>query len=264
MQEFNPRLVNTLFPLAPGAAYCIETQRAEGFTDDAIPMKRAIEAHGYADVFGVLGFNPDGTGTSISTPVRVVDGDADMAASWRRASAHVAAASRLRRRLHQVPGGWEAEAVAIFEGDGRLVHLGDEEEDRAVLTEMVAEHHPRHRAEVEPLRALALWQGLLDGRYTLIEHTDVDDHFYLLLLENDTEALLPNELSRRERQVATYAAFGYDNANIAYTLGLSGSTVSTHLSNAMQKLGVASRAQLIVAFHQLSLDRLVEGHGTLL
>jgi len=50
-------------------------------------------------------------------------------------------------------------------------------------------------------------------------------------------------LTLRERQVLAYAGLGHSNKVIAYELGLSTSTVSTHLARARRKmqlpLGVA-------------------------
>jgi DNA-binding CsgD family transcriptional regulator len=45
-------------------------------------------------------------------------------------------------------------------------------------------------------------------------------------------------LTERERQVLAYADLGQSNKLIAYSLGLSTSTVSTLLSRARRKLGI--------------------------
>jgi len=54
-------------------------------------------------------------------------------------------------------------------------------------------------------------------------------------------------LSRREREVAELAAAGMPTREIAERLFLSGHTVDNHLSNAYDKLGVRSRAELAAA-----------------
>lgn len=51
-------------------------------------------------------------------------------------------------------------------------------------------------------------------------------------------------LSPAERRVARLAAGGDDNADIARTLGVSLSTVRSHLRNVFQKLGISSRSRL--------------------
>jgi len=53
-------------------------------------------------------------------------------------------------------------------------------------------------------------------------------------------------LSRREREVALHVFAGRDNREIAAALGISAKTVESHLSSAFAKLGLRSRAQLVV------------------
>ena len=53
------------------------------------------------------------------------------------------------------------------------------------------------------------------------------------------------ELTAREREVLTMVAWGHTNKDIATTLGISVKTVETHKANGMQKLDIASRAELV-------------------
>jgi DNA-binding NarL/FixJ family response regulator len=55
----------------------------------------------------------------------------------------------------------------------------------------------------------------------------------------------PRALTERERVIAHLAALGKTNKLIAYELGLSPSTVATHLATALRKLGLRSRTQLV-------------------
>lgn len=59
-------------------------------------------------------------------------------------------------------------------------------------------------------------------------------------------------LTHRERAVVEYASRGWSNKVIAYELGVSSSTVSTHLSRAGAKLGLRSRTAVIQTFVALS------------
>jgi DNA-binding NarL/FixJ family response regulator len=56
-------------------------------------------------------------------------------------------------------------------------------------------------------------------------------------------------LTQREKQVATLAAKGSSNLDIAATCGISERTVKAHLSAAFDKLGVADRLQLALKVH---------------
>jgi two-component system, NarL family, response regulator NreC len=53
------------------------------------------------------------------------------------------------------------------------------------------------------------------------------------------------ELTGREREVLTMVAWGHTNKEIASVLGITVKTVETHKMNAMQKLEIGSRADLV-------------------
>lgn len=59
--------------------------------------------------------------------------------------------------------------------------------------------------------------------------------------------LLAPELNASESDVARYVASGFSNAEIAHKRGVSPRTVANQLRSAFQKLGVHSRAELILA-----------------
>lgn len=52
-------------------------------------------------------------------------------------------------------------------------------------------------------------------------------------------------LTKREQEVVSLIALGYEGPDIAEKLFISCTTVKTHVRNAMQKLGVRTRAQLV-------------------
>lgn len=56
---------------------------------------------------------------------------------------------------------------------------------------------------------------------------------------------LPQVLTEREREVVTLIALGHSTPQIAETLHIAGSTVRTHVRNAMGKLCAHTRAQLV-------------------
>lgn len=53
------------------------------------------------------------------------------------------------------------------------------------------------------------------------------------------------DVTSREREVLTMVAWGHTNKEIAATLGITVKTVESHKTNAMQKLGIGSRADLV-------------------
>lgn len=53
------------------------------------------------------------------------------------------------------------------------------------------------------------------------------------------------ELTPREREVVTMVAWGHTNKEIAAVLGITVKTVETHKMNAMEKLEIGSRAELV-------------------
>jgi DNA-binding NarL/FixJ family response regulator len=55
-------------------------------------------------------------------------------------------------------------------------------------------------------------------------------------------------LTARERKVATIAARGLSNTDIAETLSVTLRTVEVHLTSVYRKLGVASRGDLTTVF----------------
>ena len=63
-----------------------------------------------------------------------------------------------------------------------------------------------------------------------------------LRFERDAESV---SLTERERQICVLLAMGLSGEEIAEKLFLSSETVRTHIRNAMQRLGVKTRAHLV-------------------
>lgn len=93
--------------------------------------------------------------------------------------------------------------------------------------------------------AAELWQGLLRGAWRLTENFDAEGRRVLVARRSSAEQRAEFALSAREREVLSLAAQGLSNKAIAYHLDLSTSTAATHLKNALGKLGIGSRVELI-------------------
>jgi DNA-binding NarL/FixJ family response regulator len=102
----------------------------------------------------------------------------------------------------------------------------------------------KHSAE----EAIEAWQALTDGRWSLVDRFDADGRRYLIALPNAPHLRDPRGLSEREAQVAAYTALGHSTKYVGYELGLGANTVSFHLKNALKKLGLRDRAELVRSF----------------
>jgi len=100
---------------------------------------------------------------------------------------------------------------------------------------------------VEPEHAIELWDALVAGRWTIVEHTDTDGRRFVLARRND-HAHPHAELTERERQVVGLTARGFPGKYVAYELGLAQSTVSSTLRAALTKLGLRTRYELAAVF----------------
>lgn len=196
------------------------------------------------DAWGLSASNPDGRGIGIAAPLyEITTVDGAMRELWELVGVHLATAYRLRRTRG------EPAAEAILEPDGRLLHAergdiadrwGEELADAARRIDRARSDELRKQAG----QALPLWKGLVEGRWSLIDHVDADGRRYVVAHPNGPNVANAPELSRREWQVLAYAAQGDDDARIAYSLGIEKARVARLLAGAMDKLGVESRQAL--------------------
>jgi DNA-binding NarL/FixJ family response regulator len=138
--------------------------------------------------------------------------------------------------------------------DGRVAHAEKPAQGKLALSALSHGARAQDRARGSLRRrdsdeALAIWEGLIAGRWSLVDHVDSDGRRYLLAHRNDPRAPDVRGLTLRERQVLGYVAAGHSNKVIAYELGLTQSTVGGHLARARRKLNLPSLA----AIHDLIL-----------
>lgn len=218
-------------------------------------VESAQQIIGTADVFGVNGIDATRRGAVLASfsaepsqrGVRLEH------ATWARVAAHLATGARLVRQLAAVSTGEEPEAV--LNPDGAIEHAhaaAKEPEARDALRDMVRRID---RARTRGVRqnadeASLLWEAMVAGRWSLVDHFDTDGRRYVVARVNEpaTNPLL--DLTERERLVVGLAANGRSNKLIAYEIGVAQSTVSTLLSRAQSKLGAGDRVELIRVYLQ--------------
>jgi DNA-binding CsgD family transcriptional regulator len=94
--------------------------------------------------------------------------------------------------------------------------------------------------------ALNLWEEVIRGRWSMVDWFDTDGRRFILALPNAQHGHDPRGLTEREYQVAAQASTGDSCKLIAYRLGISRSRVSALLHRVMLKLGVQTRAELML------------------
>lgn len=216
------------------------------------PLWLALSSPALGNYLAVAGATATGEGVLVGAPwpesARV---PMAMRRSWVRVAVHLAAGLRLRRAL--------APEEAVLDPDGRVLHAqGDarsaparEALARAARRREQARGHVRRE---DPMAAVDLWRGLVSGRWSLVDRFERDGRRFVVARKNPPGHRDPRALTGRERDVAASIARGQTVQLTAYELGLSPSTVSTHLGRALRKLGLQSRAELSALGVALSTD----------
>jgi DNA-binding CsgD family transcriptional regulator len=172
---------------------------------------------------------------------------------WTRCAAHIGAGMRLRTLAPELASLDGRPIEAIFDGAGKLHDAraaATEASARERLREAVlAFDRVRSRAGRQDCDgALDAWEGLVQGRWSLIDRFDSDGRRFVVAVRNDPRFPDPRGLSLRERQVAEFAGIGRSAKEIAYVLGVSAASVDNSLRRAQEKLGLGSRVELAAFF----------------
>lgn len=211
---------------------------------------------GMRDWLAIKAIDPAGFGCVVSAPLpALTKASPSLQRRWGRIAAHLAAGLRLRRSLRRTRSRDDAlgSADAVFGADFRLQHAqgaAETREAREMLrTAAMAIDRARGRLRRrDPDEAVSLWRGLVDGRWSVLDHFDRDGRRYLVARENAPSMPPHAALTERERAIVGLAALGRSNKLIAYELGVADSAVSMALSRSAKKLGVRSRAELIATY----------------
>ncbi len=238
-------LLDPFLPKPVNAGTARELLGGDGIAFDATPLAPVCRRLGIKDLFAVAASGLSGSGVVFGTALAAQAGPSREArARLVQVGAHVAAGVRLRRKLTGIEP--EDAAEAVLRADGTIEHLdGPGPADHEILSEAVKRVELARRHSREPDEALHLWQGLVSGRWSLVDRFESDGRSYYVAIANRPEVAKLHSLSRREAEVVAYIASGTDTKSTAYALGLKAVTVRSHLRTAMTKLGVDSRPELI-------------------
>jgi DNA-binding CsgD family transcriptional regulator len=165
---------------------------------------------------------------------------------WQQISAHIAAGRRLReaivysRPLDEV----------ILKPSGKVEHAegeGASSSARSALQDAVTriEKARGKQRRSDPDGATEAWTAMVSGRWSLVDRFERGGRRYVVARRNEHALRDPRALTSRERVIVHLAALGKSNKLIGYELGLAESTIGSHLSTAMRKLGVNSRVDLL-------------------
>ncbi len=162
-----------------------------------------------------------------------------------RLATHLGAADRLRGERAVT------EAAAVLSPNGKVLHVSDPTQLAPMRDgferRTVARKH-RHDAE----RALEVWQGLVDGRWSIVDHFDTDGKRLVLAIKNAPDANARIELKPADRRIAALAAMGHRDKEIAYILGITQGSVAAALRRARAAFRAKTRSELAAKWRRAS------------
>lgn len=219
----------------------------------------AVTHHlGWKDMLVLWAMDPDAHGVGIHLPSsRRIELDQKARRWWRMLSSHIGTSHRLRRRLGYAREGVRLSQLSLEDGailDSQrfsAAHASGTAQgcDALAAIRKAAIQIDRARRRLrqgEVDEALNLWEEVMRGRWSMVDWFDTDGRRFILALPNAQHVHDPRGLTEREYQVAAQASTGDSCKLIAYRLGLSRSRVSALLHRVMLKLGVQTRAELML------------------
>jgi len=204
---------------------------------------------GARDLLGMLGYPARGWAFAMFVAVGDAPITPHLLATLRRLRIHIEAGMRLRMFCSR-------EAVAVIRPDGRLEHMNTDALERTTCALLEAQAAAIERARsakgrADSHRALAVWNALVDGRWSVVERVDSDGKRHYHAFENAPHIHALRALSRTQALVCSLSLQGLVGKEVAYSTGLSQSSVSSNLSSAALRLGFAGPAELLRVGAQL-------------
>ena len=213
-------------------------------------LQRSYESHEVGGQIMVNGLDCSGKGCALflfsPRPVWLTEGQRDFFA---RLATHIATGYRLHRQAVADRAAYLSNVEAILTPAGRVQQAAlparGNEGLRALQGAVRVREQTRTLGLADFHRALRSSRGLVDARWTLVDHYEEDGTRYVLARENAPKPTGGVALSQRERQVVALAALGRTNKIIAYELGLAHSTIRVLMARAAAKLEATGRRELI-------------------
>lgn len=237
-----------------GLLNMLELCRRAGIEPDRWPMlSEYYKRAGLVDYLALQTIEPGGQGVVFAAGQRQVRPiDTRTHRLWNRVTAHIAAGRRLRAAI----AANSASEEAILTPSGAVEHAageGSSKTARESLREAVkrVEKARGKQRKTDPEGATEAWTAMVSGRWSLVDRFERSGRRYIVARRNEHALPDPRALTPRERVITHLATRGKSNKLIGYELGLSESAIGSHLSQAMRKLGVTSRVDLIQLIAQL-------------
>lgn len=169
-----------------------------------------------------------------------------------RLGRRISQAHRLRRAVAD----HSAKMTAIFTADGRIAHAEGAGSKRVVRERLRAAVLRREKARTklrsrEPGDAIELFEGLIDGQFTVVDRFDNDGRRFLVAFENPPEIAVVRALTAREREILYRAIEGEPLKRIAHDLGITPGAASAYLVAARKKTGLRTREEMVRWFRRL-------------
>jgi DNA-binding CsgD family transcriptional regulator len=173
---------------------------------------------------------------------------------WPKIAAHLGAGLRLRSAARALSLD-SAPVEAVLDSSGAMHHgrnTATAPSAREKLRDAVRgiESARTESGRSDPDAAMDRWEGLVHGRWSLVDRFDSDGKRFVVAIRNDPDYSDPRGLTPRERQVAEFVGLGRATKEISYILGVSVSAVNACTAHAQEKLGLRSLTELAAFFAQ--------------
>jgi DNA-binding CsgD family transcriptional regulator len=254
LNRASPQWLTPILGSIPALGQCVLTSEVD--PEEKLSYRTDNRADGIHDGVNLIArdINDRGFLLSLGIPAGQELGDA-LRRDLTRAVTHILAGLRLRLRLSsEEPSGVSGaasprEPAAILSPAGRMVHASGAATVASARVALETAVRVIERARAghcgSPGEALESWKGLVAARWSLVDTFERDGKRYVVARENRPRTTGIPGLTWTETNVVAYAARGMTTKEVAYTLGISASTVRVLMMRAARRCGVEKRRDLL-------------------